>query len=68
MTTKDCPHMSGCEMYSLLRLSGTVKAWQARYCQHEYSQCARHKLSAEGRSVPVNLMPSGALLKAAGTT
>jgi hypothetical protein len=50
-------------MYSLLTLAGTLKVWQTRYCQADYRECARFKLSAEGKPVPVNLMPNGSLLR-----
>ena len=63
MDRNNCPHMSSCEMYQLLSLAGTLKAWQVRYCQSEFTTCARYQRSAEGRHVPINLMPNGALLK-----
>jgi hypothetical protein len=52
-------------MYTLLTLSGTLKAWQTRYCMADYRECARYKLAIEGKPVPLNLMPSGALLRKA---
>ncbi len=52
MANNECPHIAGCEMYSLLKLSGTLKAWQARYCCADFSQCARYKLSLEGHVLP----------------
>lgn len=55
--------MPTCEMYALLKLSGTLKTWQTRYCCADYTSCARYKLSLQGRKVPVNLMPSGSLLR-----
>lgn len=61
----DCPHISSCEMYALLKLSGTLKAWQARYCRADYAQCARYRASQDGRRVPANLMPNGVLLRIA---
>lgn len=54
-------------MYSLLRLSGTLKVWQTRYCQAEYQACARYTLSLLGKPVPQNLMPNGATLRQATT-
>jgi hypothetical protein len=63
MQKRDCPHMTACPMYALLKLSGTLKTWQSRYCQADYVQCARHRLSQNGESVPQNLMPNGALLR-----
>jgi hypothetical protein len=50
-------------MYALLTLSGTLKTWQSRYCCADYEQCARFKLSKQGKRVPINLMPNGALLR-----
>jgi len=67
MADRECPHVSTCPMYSLLTLSGTLKAWQTRYCKADYAECARYKLSIEGKPVPLNLMPSGALLRSAKT-
>ncbi|MDD9936405.1 MAG: hypothetical protein OXT09_22530 [Myxococcales bacterium] len=63
MADPDCPHIEGCEMYTLLKLSGTLKAWQSRYCCADYKECARFKLSADNRRVPINLMPNGAYLR-----
>jgi hypothetical protein len=52
-------------MYALLKLSGTLKTWQSRYCQADYTECARYKLSTLGKPVPQNLMPNGATLRLA---
>jgi hypothetical protein len=52
-------------MYDLLKLAGTLKTWQVRYCQADYEACARHQLSRKGEPVPQNLMPNGALLRLA---
>jgi hypothetical protein len=63
MADRDCPHAVSCEMYDLLKLSGTLATWKINYCSGDYSRCARYELSARGRPVPINLMPSGALLR-----
>ena len=63
MTHKDCPHIHDCAMYSLFKLSGTLEVWQSRYCRADYTQCARYRLSLEGRKVPINLMPNGGYLR-----
>ena len=57
--------MSQCEMYDLLRAAGTLAMWKTRYCCAEYTRCARYELSSQGKPVPANLMPSGAMLKGA---
>jgi len=65
MSDESCPHMTSCEMYVLLKLSGSLKTWQTRYCRADYKDCARFRMSLEGRRVPLNLMPNGAFLKSA---
>jgi len=57
--------MVDCEMYKLLRLSGTLKAWQNRYCCADFEACARFRRSASGLRVPLNLMPNGGFLQLA---
>ncbi len=54
--------MDGCAMYSVLKLSGTLKTWQIRYCCADYKKCARYQLNEAGRPVPVDLMPNGVRL------
>jgi hypothetical protein len=50
-------------MYKLLKLSGSLKIWQSRYCMSaSHTECARYKLSLTGKPVPINLMPNGATL------
>jgi hypothetical protein len=68
MGKTDCPHMSSCEMFGLLKLSGSLELWKGRYCSAEYQQCARYKMSLEGRQVPINLMPNGVYLRAHNKT
>ena len=63
---RDCTHISSCQMYVLLKLAGSLETWQARYCRADYTQCARFKLAADGKPVPINLMPNGAFLKVGG--
>ncbi len=65
MASQDCPHMGTCPMYPVIKLSGSLKVWQTRYCQAAYAECARHKLSVAGQRVPQTLMPNGAYLKLA---
>ena len=50
-------------MYALLKLGGTLRTWQTRYCSADYAQCARFKLAAEGKRVPISLMPNGVMLR-----
>jgi hypothetical protein len=63
MAEHECPNAKGCEMYRLLKLAGSLATWKINYCNADYTRCERYKLSSAGRPVPVNLMPSGALLR-----
>lgn len=46
-------------MYGLFQRSGTLKLWQINYCDDDFAACARFKRGAEGRSVPLTLLPNG---------
>ncbi len=50
-------------MYRLLSHAGTLATWKIRYCDGPYETCARYQKSLAGQPVPINLMPSGALLR-----
>lgn len=58
-----CSHKSTCAMYSLFQHAGTLAVFQIRYCDGDYRECARWRRSNEGQSVPINLMPSGQMLR-----
>lgn len=61
--TGNCPHMNGCQMFGLFSLAGALATWKTNYCSAEYTRCERYQRSAQGRVVPNNLMPNGALLR-----
>ena len=52
-------------MFELFMHAGTLSVWQTNYCLSAFETCARYKLGLEARSVPLNLLPSGALLRKA---
>lgn len=58
-----CPHMSSCEMYELFNLAGALATWKINYCTADFSRCERYQRARDGRNVPVNLMPNGAVLE-----
>ena len=60
-----CPNKSTCPMFELFMHAGTLSVWQTNYCLSAFETCARYKLGLEARSVPLNLLPSGALLRKA---
>jgi len=50
-------------MFGLFSLAGALSVWKTNYCSADYSRCERYLRSCEGRPVPSNLMPNGALLR-----
>jgi hypothetical protein len=60
-----CPQMTNCPMYGLFSLAGTLETWKTNYCTADYSRCERYVRNRQGRQVPQNLMPNGALLRKA---
>ena len=50
-------------MYALFTHSATLAVWKMNYCASDFTRCARYQLSAQGKLVPLALMPSGQLLK-----
>jgi len=61
--TEHCPHMSGCPMFGLFSLAGALAVWKTNYCSADYTRCERFQRAQQGRQVPNNLMPNGALLR-----
>jgi hypothetical protein len=62
MAQEKCPNMSGCTMFPLLSLAGTLKTWQIRYCSGEFENCERYKRTLKGLPVAPDLMPNGVTL------
>jgi hypothetical protein len=63
----DCPHASDCEMFALLRVAGTLRTWEIRYCSGNYRDCARHRTAELGKPISSNLMPNGQYLRFSGS-
>lgn len=62
-TELSCPHADGCAMFDLLKMAGTLRTWQIRYCGGKFQECARYKTTELGRPVAPNLMPNGQYLR-----
>lgn len=61
--TRSCPHSTSCPLYPQFTLESFLRYWRTSYCDADYARCARYRLSQEGKPVPVNLLPSGNLMK-----
>lgn len=58
-----CPHIPSCTMFALFETGPDLARWQVDYCRSAYTECARFKLTLLGKSVPIDLLPSGTLLR-----
>jgi hypothetical protein len=54
--------MERCELYSLFLINSSLKTWQIRYCENEFTKCERYALVCGHKNVPPNLLPNGKLL------
>lgn len=59
-----CPSVHHCALYPLLDRR-PLRLLKTDYCEHDFAKCERYKRSKERRIVPMNLLPSGAMLEAA---
>jgi hypothetical protein len=57
-----CPYLGGCKLYPLFKLRASLRTWQVRYCEAEYTACQRYKTAKRGEPVPLQLLPNGTQL------
>lgn len=58
----NCPHLEACKLYPLFKLQASLKTWQIRYCEADYTACQRYQVAKRGEPVPLQLLPNGKLL------
>jgi len=46
----------------MISVNSALKIWRTFYCEGKWHECARYKLSLEGKPVTPNLLPNGKLL------
>lgn len=61
-----CPHRNECRLPEGLPSPFALRLWQDRYCEGDFSECARLRAAEQGRPVPDGMLPSGHVLAAAG--
>jgi len=58
-----CPNMSTCRLFPLFKISGALQVWKINYCESNYTNCARFKMTCSAELVPDELLPNGKLLR-----
>jgi hypothetical protein len=59
---RSCSDIPSCELFPKFALSGALKIWHACYCHGRFTHCARYRRAAEGRPVPMSLLPDGRVI------
>ena len=59
LATAPCPHLQSCALFPKFSSTPVLNVWQTYYCRARFESCARFKLAAQGRPVPVALLPNG---------
>jgi hypothetical protein len=49
-------------MFELFDTADQLNYWKQRYCNSEFTRCARHQSMCAGEQPPAHLLPSGRLL------
>jgi hypothetical protein len=57
-----CSHTGNCALFPMISVNSALKVWRTFYCEGKWHECARYRLSLEGKPVPSNLLPNGKLL------
>ena len=55
----ECTHAQNCALFPLFRLESTNAVWRTFYCYGNFKSCARWKVAAEGKPMPLTLLPNG---------
>ncbi len=58
-----CTHRGSCPMFALFETADQLDYWKQRYCNSEFTRCARYQSMVAGDAPPVHLLPSGRLLR-----
>ena len=61
--SEGCHHRPTCPMYELFQTADQLNYWKQRYCNAEFTKCARYQAMLAGETPPVHLLPSGRLLR-----
>ncbi len=57
-----CSRMSNCALFKQFSIKASLVVWTTRYCESNFTRCARLHLATEGKPVPLNLLPNGRML------
>ena len=60
-----CPYLKECQIFATYSGSSDKNCIKIlnTYCYSDYDKCARYKLKANKKKVPINLLPDGSYIK-----
>jgi len=63
-----CTHVSTCPLVGVFAGKPSLRIWSERYCEGNYTRCARYRHASYGEQVPPTLLPNGQTLELPGET
>jgi len=51
--------MEGCPLYPRFTLDANLRFWQKNYCEGDFEQCERYKMSLAGARPADTMLPNG---------
>ena len=54
-----CVKMEMCPLYPKFTLEANLRFWQKNYCEADFDQCERYKMSMAGNRPPDTMLPNG---------
>jgi hypothetical protein len=60
-----CPNAQQCSLHPMLEMR-SLRVLKTDYCERDFERCERYRRHRERRIVPMNLLPDGKTLGAAG--
>lgn len=57
--SRQCSHVSTCELFPKFGLRGSLKVWNTFYCQGQFERCERYQRALRGEPVSPCLLPNG---------
>lgn len=54
-----CPKIAKCPMFPLFRRKVVLRIFQIRYCESDFTECARYRMATAGTMPDPRMLPDG---------
>ena len=59
---KVCPHAKNCALFPKFKTEIALSIWKRVFCEEDYENCERYKISLSGKEPPPDMLPNGKTL------